>query len=109
MAWTDPGTQNDLKKTPCFVNWGEGGSSSLVYSHFPPAPYLAPISPSLLLSPLLISSLTVPSPWQLETASFPAPTWLSPGGEMPVVVASQGIPTLVGRLRGDFRGGNARP
>lgn len=80
VAWMDPGAQNDLKETPCFINWGEGGSLSLVYSYFPPTPHLAFISPSLLLSPLLIGFLTAPSPWQLKTVSFPAPTWLSPGG-----------------------------
>lgn len=71
MIWMDREAQDDLEKTLCFVDWGEGGNSSLVCSVFNTS-HLAPISPSLLLSPLLIGFLTAPSPWQLETVSFPA-------------------------------------
>ena len=86
--------------------------SSHVGSCFPLAP-----SPSLysLLppSPPLLSGFpTAPSPWQLEAASFPAPTWPSWelwGWDASSDWDSPGIPTLAPSCTGISEGGLQAP
>lgn len=69
-------------------------------SHPPPSLYF-------LLPPLPLTGFPIaPSPWQLEAASFPAPTWPS-GGALGVGCQQQpgspGIPTLALRSEGSQR------